>query len=73
MPSAKMGPDQKHALEALSRRWVFPPSGIDRLSHYILFALPKLVSRGTPASAWSMSSQAGLISVFVAPTAYRSI
>lgn len=51
MPSAKMGPDQKHALEALWRTWVFPPSGIDRLSHYILFALPKLVSRGTPASA----------------------
>ena len=47
MPSAKMGPDQKHALEALWRKWVFPPSGIDRLSHYILFALPKLVSRGT--------------------------
>jgi len=24
MPSAKTGPDQKHALEALWRKWVFP-------------------------------------------------
>lgn len=31
MPSAKMGPDQKHALEALWRKWVFPSSGLDRL------------------------------------------
>lgn len=46
MPSAKMGPDQKHALEALWRMWVFPPSGVDRLSHYILFALPKFVDPG---------------------------
>lgn len=59
MPSAKMGPDQKHALEALWRKWVFPPSGIDRLSHYILFALPKLVSRGTPASASSLYAASG--------------
>ncbi len=51
MPSAKTGPDQKHALEALWRMWVFPSSGIDRLSHYILFALPKFVSLGTRASA----------------------
>lgn len=43
MPSAKPGPDQKHALEALWRKWVFPPSGIDRLLHYILSALPKIV------------------------------
>jgi len=43
MPSAKPGPDQKHALEALWRSWVFPPSGIDRLLHYILSALPKFV------------------------------
>lgn len=43
MPSAKPGPDQKHALKALWRKWVFPPSGIDRLSHYILSALPKFV------------------------------
>ena len=43
MPSAKAGPDQKHALEALWRKWVSPPSGIDRLLHYILSALPKIV------------------------------
>jgi hypothetical protein len=48
MPSAKVGPDQKHALKALWRKWVFPPSGIDRLSHYILFALPKFVDLGAP-------------------------
>lgn len=36
MPSAKTDPDQKHALEALWRKWVFPSSGIDRLLHYIL-------------------------------------
>lgn len=46
MPSAKMDPDQKHALEALWRKWVFPPSGIDRLLHYILSALPKFVGLG---------------------------
>lgn len=50
MPSAKVGPDQKHALEALWRKWVFPPSGIDRLSHYILSALPKFGGLG--ASPW---------------------
>ena len=48
MPSAKTGPDQKHALEAPWRKWVFPSSGIDRLSHYILSALPKFVGRGVP-------------------------
>jgi hypothetical protein len=47
MPSAKMDPDQVHALETLWRKWVFPPSGIDRLSHYILSALPKFVGLGT--------------------------
>jgi Transposase IS116/IS110/IS902 family len=31
MPSAESGPDQKHALEAHWRRWVFPFPGIDRL------------------------------------------
>jgi hypothetical protein len=46
MPSAKTDPDQEHALEALWRKWVFPPSGIDRLSHYILSALPKFVGLG---------------------------
>lgn len=46
MPSAKTDPDQKHALEALWRKWVLPPSGIDRLSHYILSALPKFVDLG---------------------------
>ena len=51
MPSAKAGPDQKHALKALWRKWVFPPSGIDRLSHYILFALSKFVDLSTRASA----------------------
>lgn len=54
MPSAKMGPDQKHALEALWRKWVFPSSGIDRLSHYILFALPKFVGLDTRLSLISM-------------------
>ena len=43
MPSAKVGPDQKHALKALWRKWVFPPFGIDRLLHYILSVLPKFV------------------------------
>jgi hypothetical protein len=47
MPSAKVGPDQEHALEALWRKWVFPPPGIDRLSHYILSALPNLFGRNT--------------------------
>jgi len=32
MPSAKMGPDEEHALEALWRHWVFPSSGFDRLT-----------------------------------------
>ena len=31
MPSAESGPDQKHALEAQWRKWVFPLPGIDRL------------------------------------------
>jgi len=31
MPSAESGPDQKHALEAHWRKWVFPLPGIDRL------------------------------------------
>jgi len=31
MPSAKLGPDHKHALEARWRYWVFPTSGFDRL------------------------------------------
>jgi hypothetical protein len=46
MPSAKMGPNQLHALEARWREWVFPSSGIDRLSHYISSALPKFVGCG---------------------------
>lgn len=46
MPSAKLSPDQKHALEALWRMWVFPPSGFGRLSHYILSAFPKFVGFG---------------------------
>jgi hypothetical protein len=45
MPSAKMGPYQLHALEARWREWVIPPSGIDRLSHYISSALPKFGGR----------------------------
>ena len=43
MPSAKTGPDRKHALEALRRKWVFPSSGFDRLSHYFMSVLPNLV------------------------------
>lgn len=42
VPSAKTGPDQKHALEAHWRRWVFRLRGFDRFSHYMLSALPKL-------------------------------
>lgn len=42
MPSAKMGPDRKHALEAHRRYWVFPSPGFDRLSHYFMSALPNL-------------------------------
>lgn len=45
MPSAKMSPYQLHALEARWREWVIPPSGIDRLSHYIWSALSKFVGR----------------------------
>jgi hypothetical protein len=45
MPSAKTGPDRKHALEAPRRKWVFLPSGIDRLLHYFMSALPNSVSR----------------------------
>jgi hypothetical protein len=41
MPSAETGPDQKHALEALWRKW-FPALGFDRSVHYIASALPKL-------------------------------
>jgi hypothetical protein len=34
MPSAKTGPDQKHALEALWRKWVFPlPVSTDGALH----------------------------------------
>lgn len=47
MPSAKAGPDRKHALEALGHSWVFPPSGFDRLSHYFMFALTNWVSVGS--------------------------
>ena len=31
LPSARMGLDQKHALEAHWRKWVFLSFGIDRL------------------------------------------
>jgi predicted small lipoprotein YifL len=50
MPSATTDPDRKHALEAQRREWVFPSSGIDRLSHYFMSALPNFVGRG--ARAW---------------------
>ena len=43
MPSARTGPDQKHALEALWRKWVFLSFGIDRLDALVVIALPKLV------------------------------
>jgi hypothetical protein len=48
MPSAKTGPDRKHALEALGQLWVFPPSGVDRISHYFMSALPNLVGQSVP-------------------------
>jgi len=51
MPSAKTGPGRKHALEALRRKWVFLSSGIDRLSHYFMSALPNLVGRDAFALA----------------------
>ena len=51
MPSAKMDPDRKHALEAHRRKWVFPSSGFDRLSHYFMSALPNFIRPG--AGAWS--------------------
>jgi len=44
MPSAKLGPDQKHALEALWRKWVFPLPGSTG-SHHSFVALPKLIRR----------------------------
>ena len=44
MPSAKTGPDRKHALEAPGESWVFPSSGFDRLSHYFMSALPNFVA-----------------------------
>ena len=40
MPSAETGPDQKHALEALWRKRVFPLLGRPMV-HYIANALPK--------------------------------
>ena len=62
MPSARIGPDQKHALEALWRKWVFLSSGIDRLVASVLFALSKLFGaerlismRRPPASALGSS------------------
>ena len=36
------------------RKWIFPPSGIDRLSHYILSALPKFVGLGAQPRPVSM-------------------
>ena len=47
MPSARMGPDQQHALEAHWRIWVLPSFGIDRLDALVVGSLPKLV--GAPA------------------------
>ena len=47
MPSAKAGPDRKHALEALGQLWVFPSSGFDRMSHYFMFALPNFDKCGS--------------------------
>ena len=47
MPFARMGPDQKHALEAHWRMWVFPSVGIDRLDALVVGSLSKLV--GAPA------------------------
>jgi hypothetical protein len=44
MPSAGTGPDQKHALEALWRKWVFPLR-LRPMVHYIAIALPKLCPR----------------------------
>jgi hypothetical protein len=49
MPSAKTGPDRKHALEAQRRMWVFLSSGFDRLSHYFMSALPNSVDRSVAA------------------------
>lgn len=49
MPSAKTGPDRKHALEAHRRKWVFLSSGFDRLSHYFMSALPNSFDRGVAA------------------------
>ena len=44
MPSAEMGPDQKHAFKDALTRWVFPLPGIDRLIALLPTALPKLCS-----------------------------
>jgi hypothetical protein len=43
MPSARTGPDQKHALEALWRKWVFPFFGSTGWLRYVRVALPKFV------------------------------
>jgi hypothetical protein len=43
MPSARTGPNQEHALEALWRKWVFPFFGSTGWLRYVLAALPKLI------------------------------
>jgi hypothetical protein len=43
MPSAESGLDQKHALEAHWRKWVFPLPGIDRLVALHFSSLPNFV------------------------------
>jgi hypothetical protein len=43
MPSAESGPDQKHALEAQWRKWVFPLPVSTGFLHYIPSALPNSI------------------------------
>jgi len=48
MPSAETGPDQKHALEALWREWVFPLSVSTEVYITLLLPFPNCFRRCRP-------------------------
>jgi len=56
MPSAESGPDQKHALEARWRKWVFPFPVSTGLLHYTLYALPNSIDATRPNGQAARSS-----------------
>ena len=55
MPSAKTGPDQEHALEALWRKRGFSRSRFRPMVHYIAMALPKPLPGGRSYDRLSIS------------------